>query len=158
LLQFKHLLALSTILLVVAISSNMNSAYGHGCQGHGFTCFTPWPTGVLLTYSEVIIIVSVVGLALAVAMLIFKFGYLQCKDFYVAKYHPTSDHINRLLFEGREDKRKIIAAIPFLAFGGLLLAVGLQILITYGYDEYETLAVYAHRHARQPPMPTRHFL
>ena len=121
-MQFRHVLALSLIFGVISIAPH--AAYGHGCEGQDCYWYMPWSTAVLSSYSEVANVVSVVGMALIVAMMIFKFEYLQRSDFYAARYSPVANRINKVLFKGR-DKRKIIAAIPFLIFGGYLATVGL---------------------------------
>jgi hypothetical protein len=90
----------------------------------------PWPTAVLSSYSEVGNVVSAVGMILVAAMIIFKFEYLQHRDFYAVRYSPAANRINQVLFKGR-DKRKIVAAIPFLTFGGYLAAIGLYSLLAF---------------------------
>ena len=120
------MLALGIIFAIVSFVPH--SAYGHGC--HSSDCLPPWPTGILSSYSDVAGIISLAGAGLTVAMLAFKFEYLQHRDFYTTRYHPVTDRINHLLFSGR-DKRKIVAAIPFLIFGGYLASAGLYSLITF---------------------------
>ena len=134
-MQFKHrLLALGVVIIFVAAAANrIDAAYAHGCPAQlsgSYSCNIS-PTGILSSYSEIISIVSIVVMALIVAMLIFKFDYLQRRDFYAVKYSPTTSRINRLLFEGR-DKRKIIVAMPFLVFGCYIIAEGLYSMFTYG--------------------------
>jgi len=137
-LQFERLLALGGILVVFTIGTTYN-AYGHSC-GHG-DCSYVWPNAILSSNEEIISYVSIIGIALLAAILIFKFVYLQRKDYYLVKYSPASDRINRVLFEGR-DKRKMFAAIPFLAFGGLLFVASIQMLFAYGFTEYESCQSY----------------
>jgi hypothetical protein len=62
-------------------------------------------------------------LALIVAIIVFKFEYLQDRDFYAVRYSPVANRMNKVLLKGR-DKRKIVAAIPFLTFGGYIAAIG----------------------------------
>lgn len=119
---------LAGILSALVVGTGGN-AYAHSCN-HG-DCSYVWPDAILSSNQEIISYVSIIGMALVVVMLIFKFDYLQHRDFYVARYNPVSDHINRLLFEGR-DKRKIVAAMPFLAFGSFLLIASLNFWLTYG--------------------------
>lgn len=125
--------------LLTFIASITDKAYGHSC-GHSQACYV-WPSGVLSSYYDIVSYVSIIGLVLLAAILIFKFDYLRRKDYYLVKYSPASDRINRLLFKGR-DKRKIFAAIPFLAFGGLIFAIAVQVLFTYGFAEYESCEPY----------------
>jgi hypothetical protein len=107
-----------------------HAAYGHGCQAQGCGWYIPWPTAILSSYSEVVNIVSAVGMVLMVAMIIFKFEYLPHRDFYAVRYSPAANRIDQVLFKGR-DKRKIITAIPFLIFGGYLAAAGLYSLFAF---------------------------
>ena len=93
----------------------LHAAYGHGCRAHGCGCLTPGPTAALPSYSEVVHIVSAVGTVLIMAMIIFKFEYLQHRDFCAVRYGTAANRIHQILFKGR-DKRKIIAAIPVLTF------------------------------------------
>ncbi|MGI0019586.1 MAG: hypothetical protein ACREAY_03855 [Nitrososphaera sp.] len=149
-MQFRHVLALGIIFGVTSITPH--AAYGHGCQAQGWGCFTPWPTAILSSYSEVTNIVSAVGMILIVAMIIFKFDYLQRSDFYAVRYSPAANRLDRLLFKGR-DKRKIIAAMPFLIFGGYLAAAGLYSMFAFdnlrNVDFAIMVAVFALPHHRR---------
>ena len=139
LLRCKRYLIALTIAVLFGIISRINVAHAHSC-GHG-DCSYVWPNAILSSNEEIISYVSIIGISLLAAILIFKFVYLQRKDYYLVKYSPTSDRINRVLFEGR-DKRKIFAAIPFLAFGGLLFVASIQMLFAYGFTEYESCQSY----------------
>ena len=129
-MQFKHVLALVLTFGVASIIIAPHDAYGHGCEGQDCYWYLPWPTAVLSSYSEVVNVVSAVGMALIVAIMVFKFEYLQHRDFYAVRYSPVANRINKVLFKGR-DKRKIVAAIPFLTFGGYLAAIGWYSLFAF---------------------------